>query len=227
MTDPWAFGWTQVFTLIGFAITLFIAVSGFRTFERWKREKIEEKRIDTAIDALALVYESKFVFDHIRGAMSHSYEWEKMPEFPGDDAQRRQQRGPFYATINRVGAHKDFFDRAWRLQVRCAALFGPGLEQTFLLLQKARRDIEVSAQMLYENPFPQNDDAGNRVIWAEWRATVWGHGSKKEGGDDAGKMLGQFRSEIEAVCRPVVDREFGRPKTQLPWAKRNTKSGGA
>src|SRR3979411_2682017 len=173
MTDPWAFGWTPIFTLIGFAITLFIAVSGFRTFERWKREKIEEKRIDTAIDALALVYESKFIFDRIRGAMSYSYEWDKMPEFPGDNAQRRQQRGPFYATMKRVEAHKDFFDRAWKLQVRCAALFGPELEQTFLLLQKARRDIGVSAQMLYENPFPQNDDADNRSIWAEWRATVW------------------------------------------------------
>ena len=129
--------------------------------------------------------------------------------------------------MKRVEAHKDFFDRAWKLQVRCAALFGPELEQTFLLLQKARRDIEVSAQMLYENPFPQNDDADNRSIWAEWRATVWGHGSKKEGGDDTGKMLGQFRSEIEAACRPVVDREFARPKTLLPWVKRNTRSGAA
>jgi hypothetical protein len=30
-----------------------------------EKEKIEEKRIDTAIEALALVYESKFIFDHI------------------------------------------------------------------------------------------------------------------------------------------------------------------
>jgi hypothetical protein len=37
-SQAWAFGWTQVLTLIGFAITIGIAVSGFRTFGRWKRE---------------------------------------------------------------------------------------------------------------------------------------------------------------------------------------------
>jgi hypothetical protein len=67
--------WTQVLTIAGFLITIGIASAGFRTFERWRREKIEEKRIDTAIEALALVYESKFVFDNIRSAMSFGHEW--------------------------------------------------------------------------------------------------------------------------------------------------------
>jgi hypothetical protein len=58
MADPWTFGWTQLLTIIGFIITISIAVGGFRTFNRWKREKIEEKRIDIAIEALALVYEA-------------------------------------------------------------------------------------------------------------------------------------------------------------------------
>lgn len=31
MNDPWAFGWTQLLTLIGFVITIGIAVDGFRT----------------------------------------------------------------------------------------------------------------------------------------------------------------------------------------------------
>jgi hypothetical protein len=62
MTDPWAFGWTHVLTIVGFFVTCGIAYFGFRTFERWKREKIEEKRIDIAIEALALAYDSKEVF---------------------------------------------------------------------------------------------------------------------------------------------------------------------
>lgn len=94
MTDPWAFGWTQVFTLVGFAITLFIAVGGFRTFERWR---------------------------------------------------------------------------------------------------------QVSAQMLYENPFPQNNDEDNRKIWAEWRATVWGHGFQKG-------RWGRRRKN----ARPIQVRDRGR-----------------
>jgi hypothetical protein len=41
--NPWEFGWTQVLTIIGFAITIAIAIGGFRTFGRWKRELIERR----------------------------------------------------------------------------------------------------------------------------------------------------------------------------------------
>src|SRR5262245_16621356 len=161
MSDPWAFGWTQIFTLVGFGITIAIAVSGFRTFNRWKREKLEEKRIDTAIEALALVYESKFIFDHIRGLMAYPSEWKDMPEWPGDTEERRGQRGPFYAALKRIEANKDFFERAWKLQVRCTAIFGPAVEETFLLLHKARRTIEVSAGMLMREPHPRVESSDN------------------------------------------------------------------
>jgi hypothetical protein len=80
MTNPWAFGWTQLLTIVGLIITIGIAVGGFRTFGRWKREQLEEKRIETAIDALAIVYESKFVFDNIRSEATFDYEFKDMPE---------------------------------------------------------------------------------------------------------------------------------------------------
>jgi hypothetical protein len=59
MSNPWEFGWTQLLTVVGFGITTVIAFSGFRTFGRWKREKVEERRIEIALDALALAYESR------------------------------------------------------------------------------------------------------------------------------------------------------------------------
>jgi hypothetical protein len=43
-SDPWAFGWTQVLTIFGFLITLGIAGFGFRSFERWRRERLEERK---------------------------------------------------------------------------------------------------------------------------------------------------------------------------------------
>jgi len=88
MATAWTFGWTQLLTIVGFIITIAIAVGGFRTFGRWKKEKIEEKRIETAIEALALVYESKFIFDHIRSEMSFPYEWKDMPDSYGTEEQR-------------------------------------------------------------------------------------------------------------------------------------------
>ena len=93
MADAWTFGWKQLLTIADFAITIGIAWTGFRTFERWRREKIEEKRIDTAVEALALAYESKFVFDNIRSPMSFPYEWKDMPDSFGTEEQQRALAG--------------------------------------------------------------------------------------------------------------------------------------
>lgn len=104
--------WTQLFTIS-------IAVGGFRTFNRWKREKIGEKRIDIAIEALALVYESKFIFDHIRSEMSFPYEWQDMPEGYGS-VEQRSARGQFYAVLKRISAQKEFL--SVRGRCRCGVL---------------------------------------------------------------------------------------------------------
>jgi hypothetical protein len=166
-TSPWEFGTNQLLTCLGLLLTLGIAVGGFRTFERWKREKIEETRIEAAIDTLALMYESKFIFENIRSEMSFGYEWRDMPESYGQEA------GPFYAVLKRIEAHKDFFERAWKTQVRCTAVFGPKVEGIFWLMHKARREIEVSAGMLMRDPEPTVATDDNVETWKGFRADVW------------------------------------------------------
>jgi hypothetical protein len=43
--DPWTFGWTQLLTIVGFAITISIAIGGFKSFGRWRRWKGDELRL--------------------------------------------------------------------------------------------------------------------------------------------------------------------------------------
>jgi hypothetical protein len=218
-TDPWAFGWTQVLTLLGFAITVGIAIGGFRTFDRWKREKLEEKRIDIAIDALALTYESKYIFDHIRSEMTFGYEWQDMPKRKGDTEQKSDQRGPFYAILKRIEANKEFFERAWKMQVKCTAVFGRQAEEIFLLMQKARREIEVSAGMLYRDPEPIHKSADNLNTWKQFKADVWpAYGRLAPNGDLVGKKLTEFTERMEVLCRPIIDRQYGK---QPGWWRRH------
>jgi hypothetical protein len=206
-TTPWTFGWTQLLTIVGFLITIGIAAGGFQSFTRWKKEKIEEKRIDTAIEALALVYESRFVFEHIRNiGTAFSYEWEDMPESFGPEAERNV-RGPFYATLKRLDSYKEFFERAWKVQVRCTALFGPGVEQAFLLMHQSRRQIQVSAEMLLRDFKPSFESEDNLRTWQRSRSDVW-EGCSSDLGDIVGQNLTEFRTRIESLCRPIVDREF-------------------
>jgi hypothetical protein len=210
MASPWAFGWTQLLTIIGFIITIAIAVGGFRTFGRWKNEKIEEKRIETAIEALALVYESKFIFDHIRSEMSFGHEWKDMPDSYGT-AEQRNARGPFYAILKRIDTNKDFFERAWKMQVRCTALFGPQVEEIFLLMHRARREIEVLAGMLLRDPEPTDQSQANLETWNRFRADVWpAYGTMAKGGDQVGEKLSEFKTKMENLCRPIIDREYRR-----------------
>ena len=117
--NPWAFGWNQLLTIIGLAVTSLIAIGGFRTFGRWKREKIEERRIDVALEALSIGYESQGVFEAIRNPGSFGYEYEDMPKIEGesDDEWRRC-----------------VWQALWQLTVGCEILFQsgfPGCRKTF------------------------------------------------------------------------------------------------
>jgi len=211
MNDQWAFGWTQLFTAFGLITTIIIAIAGFRTFGKWRREKLEEKRIEVAIDSLALCYEARFIFDGIRSPLAYPGEWEDMPQTGPE--KERSQRGSFYAILKRVRASRDFFDRAWKIQVRCAAVFGAEVEDTFLLLQKARREVEVSAEMLYHDPYPANRTQDNWLQWQRWRNNVWATTN-----DNAvTTQLEGFRKKLEMLCRPILDEQYN-AKHRRWWA---------
>jgi hypothetical protein len=210
-SNPWEFGWTQLLTIIGFGITSLIAVGGFRTFGRWKREKLEEKRIDLALETLAFAHKSKFIFDDIRRAMTRSPEWGDMPRVPGEDEDKRSAKGQYYAIFKRMERNKDFFDKAWDIQVRCSAMFGAKAEELFLLMHRARREIEVSAELLYHDPHTSYPTPDNLATWNQFRADVCeAYGTQAPEGDKVGKKLIAFRDGVEALCRPVIDRNYGR-----------------
>jgi hypothetical protein len=64
-------------------ITVGIAAGGFRTFGRWKREKLEERRIETALEMLSVAHEAKSVFHDIRSPITLAYEWKDLPDVGG------------------------------------------------------------------------------------------------------------------------------------------------
>jgi hypothetical protein len=205
MNDPWAFGWTQTLTIVGFLITIFIAVGGFRSFGRWRREQLESKRIDVAIEALTIAYKSKFVFGHIRGAMSYGDEWHDMPTLPDDSDEKRRRRGIFYGILKRVELHRDYFDAVWTLQPKFMAVFGPATEDIFRKLHGARRNIEIAAQMLYEKALEGERNSDDKKFWNKLRGHIWAPMTKfNDEGDEVQKALDDFKDEIEAICLPFL-----------------------
>jgi hypothetical protein len=209
MNDPWAFGWTQVLTLIGLAITVCIAVGGFRTFGRWRNEKLEENRIAVALEAAAIAFEAKYVFDNIRSPMSFGYEWEELPKDRFKGEAEWSAKGAYFAVGKRVRDNKEFFERVFKLQPKCMAAFGKGCEDIFMLLHRARREIEVASQMLtWRDNFSPD-------MHAKLEQDIWDSSGVEPEKDRVGKKLIEFREKMEALCEPVIGGAYRKPPGKL------------
>lgn len=200
--DPWAFGLNHVLTIMGFIITATIALAGFRSFDKWKREKLEEKRIDIAIEALALAYEANFVFDGIRSPMSYESEWAELKGI--DDPDRRFQAGPFFAILKRIEYHKDYFDRVWQMQPKFMAVFGKDASSVFTKLHQARRSVEVAASMLLRSA-ARNEPYRDYDFQKELEKAVWNMGKDA---DDVGDDIKAFVNGVEGHCVPIIVQRY-------------------
>ncbi|MGV8839500.1 MAG: hypothetical protein ACWA6X_04255 [Bauldia sp.] len=199
--NPWEFGWGHLLTIVGFVMTAVIAWRGFNTLKRWRWEKMEERRIEVAIEALIVVYDSTPVFQYLRSPHSMHSEWAEMPMIAGESDADRDLRGPFWSKLKRLESQKDFFERLQKLEPKFMAMFGADSREIFGLAHRARREVEVAASMLgWDNP--------GRPISADMRhkleLRVW-EGLDPDGVDEVGERLNQFRSQIEAIARPIVD----------------------
>jgi len=210
MSDPWAFGWTQVLTIVGFLITIAIAIGGFETFGRWKRQKIEERRIDLAFDALSLAQESKFVFGRIRDPNGFEGEWKNMPVKEGESQEDRDRRGGSYAILRRLNADANYFERVGLFQPKAIAAFGTAAEVAFAHLAKAHDLVNDAAiQLTWQLPVhPENKSEEDFAMRMRLRGHLWA-GFRQP--DIVEQELVAFRSTMENVFRPVIERQF-RPK---------------
>lgn len=211
MSDPWTFGWTQLLAIIGLLMTAGISFAGLRTFGKWRRESIEDRRIEAAIDALSIAYQSKYVFENIRGPMIFGYEYEEMPVSPGESESRRGRRGGYYAVLKRIERNREFFESVWKIQPRVMALFGREAENIFGLLHEARRNIEVSAGLLFahfdeEAEGRENEDT-KRLRRRQRQDVSWAEDLDETESKVPAKLL-SFRERMEALCRPVVERGY-------------------
>jgi hypothetical protein len=216
--NPWAFGWTPLLT-IGLLITVTIAGFGFRTFEKWRREKIEEKRIEIALEALALAYECRTVFSIIRSPMSFGEEWQDLPRLPGEGDAHWNDRGPFYATLKRVHHANEFFERLERLRPRFMAVFGENADLVFKFVREAKAFVVVSARALAYREVTGPDAVARRT---KYEADVWeGMGDvmvdEVPDGDRIAKKIATYVKGTEHLCRPIIDRTYGQKKSWWSW----------
>jgi hypothetical protein len=200
--------------LIGVIVTGSFAFAGLKTFERWKREKLEEKRIDIAIEVLSIGFEAQIVFDEIRSRFVAASEYAdmKIDGVPSKNDQRSQQQHGPYAVLKRVEARQSFFNKVVALEPKFVALFGREKETIFQRVFAARREIIGTAEALIDDYRIEidPDNTEGRAQRVAWRKQIFASPGTLDSDDNVGKLLQEFREEIEKLCRPVVDRSFKR-----------------
>jgi hypothetical protein len=207
MNDPWAFGWTQLLASVGLVVSVVVSFLGLRTFGKWQREKVHEKKLEIAFEALSLAYESEMIFEDIRRRFVREYEWADMST-EGMTKEQIENSRSMLAIINRFSRHAGFFDRVLTLQPKFMAVFGSKSEETFHKLHRARNMIQGACDVLIQTPNPK---AGTDEwdLCLQMRSDIWDHASSgvKEPGRVT-KLLKEFQSEIEARCGPLINHEF-------------------
>jgi hypothetical protein len=187
--------------LLGVLATFGVALKGLNSFERWRRERIEEKRIQVAIDVLSIAHEATIAFSAVRGRFIANYEYADMsdPSNPSTHGVCKDgQTGP-YVVLRRLRNFDELFQRAAKLEPLYVALFDTQAGDEFARLFEAKQRLEVVASTLFDdcrNDLAPNDQQGRDQRRA-WREEIYGEGKVSE-------ALGQFKASVEARCRPLV-----------------------
>ena len=212
MSDPWTFGWTQVLAIAALLLTSVVSVLGLRTFGKWRRETIEGRRIEVAVEALSLTYQSRFIFENIRAPIVYEYEYDDMPGISGESDDERARRGKYFGVLRRIERNSEFFKEVWRVQPRVMALFGADTEAIFREMHEARRQMEVSAGLLFQHFREERDKQlteDTKRLRQEQREDIdWAEASGGKKGDRIGAKLAAFREKMEKLCRPIVERGY-------------------
>jgi hypothetical protein len=210
--NPWEFGWTQALTIIGFLITISIALGSFRTFNRWKRERIEEKKLDIALEALSIAYEAQMIFEDIQRPFISAHESADMPidqDVPEKEINRQRT---LYAIINRLQRHTGFFERVLALQPKFMAVFGREADAVFMKLHRARNGIQAAIEVLMFMESPGPEDA---ELIAQMRSDIWNtKGPNVKEPEKTKKLTAEFRDDIERICAPLVNRKLSKDTTK-------------
>ncbi|WP_210166314.1 hypothetical protein [Bradyrhizobium sp. LTSP857] len=205
-----------VVALIGITVTGAMAGFGLRSFAKFKREKLEERRIEVALDALAIAYESKFVFQMVRVRAARQDEYS---DYVDDSSGapltlRKDQRGA-YAVLKRLQSHNELFVSVYKIEPRFMAVFGADTEAIFSSLHSARNQLEAAAQTLFEIGRIE-DDPGDRSTGEDKRqlkAFIFRGPTEEKENDKIGDLVDGFQAKIEAICRPIVDQQYAKQKS--------------
>lgn len=190
---------TGIATLAGAAAVAYAAWVGGNTFDSWKRQKVEERRMDAAERIMTLAYRLKYDFQSVCSPWMSGGEIDKAKadltsakadwaDSLTEDRQRRMTTAQAY--FNRLSHYSDDWQEIWSLKPIALAFFGREVEETLHEFWKHYIEISTSAEAYIE---PSGDDEFEKKL----RKTLFGHG-------ELPKEIDKSVNKLEAALLPVI-----------------------
>lgn len=191
-------------TLAGAVAVIFAARIGSNTFGEWKRQKQEERRMDTAERILTLAYLLKYNFESVRAPLVQAYELAAAEKDldthdPGwssgksDEEKSRVKLGQ--ASLNRLKRHNEDWDRIWTLKPWALAFFGPDLVAHLHVFWVQYVAVSTAAEAYAQ------DDGSDPAFSKNTRRDLW---RTSDENDRVKAAIERALSAIEAELLPIL-----------------------
>lgn len=187
----------------GGAIAVTYAARVGRTaFKDWRRQKIEEIKIDRAERIMSAIYEAETCLGYVRGPFIPAYELgraEGLLSEAGIDVKSRSEAESSrlrvsQAILSRTNDHGDIWKELEACRPAAKALFGEHVEKALESLLRQLQIIRVAADMYSQHGADEGD------FPQKLRADMWGITEA----DKVGDAIKSAVADAEAVLLPVI-----------------------
>lgn len=191
-------GWA---TLAGALAVIYAARTGANTFAAWKRQKVEERRMDAAERIMTLAYRMRpaFATARSRGILGGETKAAQdtldanWPDWRQKGIEEQRRITTAQTVLNRLHAYREDWEQIWVLKPIALAHFGKDIEDALHSFWTAYVEVEVSASEMAE------DTGHDRAFTVELRRAVFG-----QDGDQVNETIERAVSLLERELLPVI-----------------------
>jgi len=210
-TGTWMQAWAG-FTQAG--AVAFVGWKGANVFKTWRRQKIEERKMDAAERILTLTYRLRRAFTVIRspmmwaGALDAAEKRLREAGVTLDSLPELKRKNMIYhqAMLDRINSFEAEWAEIGAVTPIAAALFGKVVEEQLELLWRQRGAVAVASESYADDRGQDNE------FTAQLRADMWeGMGKHNGAGDRITEIIDGVVTKVEAALLPVL-REDAEPR---------------
>ncbi len=206
--------WMQAWA--GFAqagAVIYVATKGVDAFRLWRRQKIGERKLDTAENILDVAYRARLAFSHIRNPMMQGGALEVArkslvaddPEWMARVPERLRQQAIYgRAVFDRIQLEAASLAQLIALMPKARAYFGAEVEKQLKILWRQRAAVWAAAEAYTRDT--GSDPAFSELIRRNlWEGYVTGTGSVNEIDVAIADACGRLESVLGPILSETVD----------------------